>query len=152
MRVDERGIGGFVEDLPVLVFVLAGAVAVVSTASWTIEARVDAREQTAADALAADIIDALLFDLSEGGVRGVYISELRALNATTIQTYVADEVDWALSILIIHPWTESVEVRSDDCVMNSADVVGYANRMMTAQYDAEAYAFVEVRCVVISTS
>ena len=152
MRIDERGIGGFVEDLPVLVFVLAGAVAVISTTSWVIEVRADAREQTAADALAADLIDALLFDLSEGGVRSVLISELRALNATTIQKYVADELDWALAILVMHPWTESVEVTSDGCVMDTANVVGYANRMMTAQYDAGAYAFVEVRCVVASAS
>lgn len=147
MRRDESGIGGFVEDLPVLAFVLVGALALVSTSVWVAQERADARACLRADASAEGLLDAVLLRLSDGAECGISVPELRGLNASVVDGLAPEGFDWMISILILHPWVESIEVGDERCASGPTPF-GYANRLINAKYGAGGCALVEVRCVV----
>jgi hypothetical protein len=147
MRADDSGVGGFVEDLPVLLFVLMGTLTVISTSVWVTGERREMRLEAEADNVAGELLEALLLQLSEGHADGISVSELRGLDASAVDGLRHDDFLWQLSIYIIHPWVESICLRSDDSVAGSGDH-GYANRIINASYGADGCALVEVRCAV----
>lgn len=147
MRRDESGVGGFVEDLPVLVFVLVGVLALVSTSVWVAQERTDAQTALRSEALAEGLLDAVLLRFSDGVDCSISVHELRSLNASMVDSLAPRGFDWMISILILHPWVESIEVGDEGCAFGSTPS-GYANRMINAEYGAGGCALVEVRCVV----
>ncbi|UCE91842.1 MAG: hypothetical protein JSV90_01440 [Methanobacteriota archaeon] len=147
MRRDIAGVGGFVEDLPVLLFILMGTVSVITTSVWVAEGREKAKALADADEAAKRLVDAVLLRLSGGEANGVSIAGLRSLNASQVNELCPSILSWQLSISIFHPRPEAVEHGCDGPGVGASGS-GYHNRFVNASYDRDASALVEVRCVV----
>jgi len=66
MRRDDSGVGGFVEDLPVLFFVLGGVMMLVATSAWASQQLVDSDTQRQLDAIAWSVLERLLEAMRDG--------------------------------------------------------------------------------------
>lgn len=136
------------EDLPVLVFVLLGTMAVISTSVWVIEERAEIRAVADADVAADRLLDTLLLEMSRGEARSISMTSLRGINASKIFELCPDVRNWQVSILVIHPWVEVFELNDYDSARGLMEGTGYANRIINATYGVNGSALVEVRCVV----
>lgn len=135
------------EDLPVLLFVLMGTLTVISTCVWVADERAEMRAYADADEAAEKLVDALLLQLAKGEEGGVSVFELRSLQASAIDQLRHDDFGWQVSILIIHPWAESICLSGENHTVRTGGH-GYANRIINASYGADGSALVEVKCVV----
>ena len=148
MKADVRGVGGFLEDLPVLVFVLIGTMAVISTSVLVAEKRAEIRSLALADREAEKLLDELLALFSCGSDRSISIERLRAANASQVGGLCPLDYRWQVSVIVIHPWTETINVQCEACAQIGLGERGYANRVVNALYGTGGSAFVEVSCVV----
>lgn len=131
-----------------LVFILLGTMAVISTSVWVIEEREEMRAVADADLAADNLLDALLLQLNIGDVLGVSMASLREVNASKISEMCPGVSHWQISVLVIHPWVEAFELQDGDSALGLTGDAGYANRIINATYGMDGSALVEVRCVV----
>lgn len=148
MRADVTGVGGFFEDLPVLFFVLLGTIAVISTSVFVAEERANVRALAEADATAETLLDALLAKLSRGDGRTISIESLRAINASQVGGLCPLGYYWQLSVIVIHPWAESINLHGEGRPKMEFGGPGYAEEVINALYGVDGGALVEVKCVV----
>jgi hypothetical protein len=102
MRKDIRGIGGFFEDLPVLLFVLAGVLSVLSSACWTNAYSSEEAEFDDVRVRALAMMDSVLLRLSE------YASvpteaQVGNLNLSALARQQGLDSDCCVSIWMLHP-------------------------------------------------
>ena len=148
MRVDRAAVAGFFEDLPVLLFVLAGVMTLVVSSTFAAE-RFDAQKrQKELDESAQDIADAIVrcIELSAGSNGLPLVSAVSSMN---ISNKVAQTggCDFAASVFIVHPLVKLVIYYSTDPDA-LPKLTGSSLRFMNAIDDQGEIIIVEVRTVV----
>ena len=148
MRGDESGVGGFIEDIPVLVFVLGGVVTLIGTGTWAAAYLADdVREETLRD-LATDTIDRVLWTLSKGleGTKG--LDAAATTNISGAFAGVPEGIGWLLSVDMLHPCSEQVLLISSGCLQNPTRTAS-ESRLLNSECDGMS-AMVRVTVVVWS--
>lgn len=104
MRRDESGVAGFFEDLPVLMFVLAGTFTIVASAIACSQAIVSREEDARLQDLASRSVDLVVSELLEG--HPDVVVTISALCATRLGNALKDFLgssDFGMSIVMVHP-------------------------------------------------
>ena len=148
MRSDESGVGGFIEDIPVLVFVLGGVLTLVGTGAWAAAYHADCAKQDILRDLATDAIDRVLWTISlvPEGTRDIDAAALT--NISEAFSGVPEEMGWLLSIDLLHPCSEQVLVLSSGCLENPAHTAS-ESRLLNSECDGMC-AMVRVTVIVWS--
>ena len=148
MRGDERGVGGFIEDIPVLVFVLAGVLTLIGTGAWATAYQADDAREDTLRRLATDAIDRVLWMVS-GGIDGdLDVEAIGSRNVSDAFAGVPEGNGWLLSIDMLHPRAEQLLLISSTLAGNPADSAS-ESRLLNAVSDGMS-AMVRVTVVVWS--
>jgi len=145
MMRDDAGVAGFFEDLPVMMFVLAGVVCVVVSSTWVCQQIESARAQTELEEAAERIVQRFLADArSASGI--ISVSSLRCLEPSGLPEE-SEVVEFALSVAQLYPEAEWLFSHST----SSGEIGGSrgsASRLFNALSDSGTVVIVEVRVVV----
>ena len=149
MRADRSGVAGFFEDLPVLMFVLSGVVALVLTSVF-VSGRMSAdRLDKELDAAAKRIVDSVASEMlfSCGPDVLPTVTSICASDYSGLVSQLSDGRGFALSVFSLHP--------SFRCMLNiSSDQIsaprstGYASELLNALGDDGLSMVLEVRVIV----
>ncbi|MCJ2533044.1 MAG: hypothetical protein LN411_03885 [Candidatus Thermoplasmatota archaeon] len=139
--------GGFLEDIPVLVFVLAGVVTLIGASVWAASMRSDLVREAELESLADDLVDQALwrFSDSEGGC--VSVDRLAQLDFSELSSRVPDGTGWLVSVNVIHPWEEQLVLAQGGDEHHVANV-GFGCKLINASYGTDGGAVVKVTAVV----
>ena len=147
MRGDRRGVGGFLEDIPVLVFVLAGVVTLIGASVWAAGMRSDLVREVELESLAEDLVDQALWGLSCGVDGYVSVDRMAQLDLSELSGRVPDGAGWLVSVNVIHPWEEQLLLAKGGDSEHVA-YVGCGCRFINASYGTDGGAVVKVTAVV----
>ena len=147
MRGDRRGVGGFLEDIPVLVFVLAGVVTLIGASVWAAGMRSDLVREVELESLADDLLDQALWGLSYGVDGCVSVDRMAQLDLSELSGRVPDGTGWLVSVDVIHPWAEQLLLAQGGDQYHVA-YVGCGSKLINASYGTDGGAVVKVTAVV----
>lgn len=145
MRSDDAGVGGFAEDLPVMVFVLAGVCLLVGSAVSVVEGTRDdsgVRMECLAELLVGHVIDGVeCSDLPT-------VQGLRSLDLAGLTEGIGARCDgYYVLICLVHPWVE--ELNACGSLPDSRpSATGSFSCLVNALGDDTAVTVVEVRAIV----
>jgi hypothetical protein len=147
MRGDDFGVGGFLEDMPVLVLVLAGVVTLAGTGVWAEELKADARAEAELRSLANNLLDRVQWALSDGSGSCISVNRIAMVNLSGAATTMPPRTSWLSSVEIVHPWCELVLlVKSGD--EGSATRAASASRLLDAPCDPDWRVLLKVTVIV----
>lgn len=149
MRSDRSAVAGFFEDLPVLLFVLSGVVALVLTSVFVSERMAVMRFQERMDVIARDIVDSVATEILLSCGAGVMpaVSSIKAHDFAEVAVRSCGGRSYAVSVLLIHPSYESMVDLSSD-MRDQPRSTGFASTLLNALDECALNAIVEVRAVV----
>jgi len=149
MRRDCSGVAGFFEDLPVLMFVLSGVVALVFTSVF-VSVRTSAdRLDEELDAIATRMVDSVTSEILYSCGPDVLptVASVRALDYSNLVSHLSCGRGFALSVCSLHPLFA--------CVFNVSShqsgaprSTGYASELLNALADNGLTVVLEVRAIV----
>jgi len=148
VKRDECGVAGFLEDLPVLMFVLAGTLAIVVSALGASKAVVSRDEDKELECLADRCAELLLSELL--GQHSEPVITVGSVCSTRLSKIVDEflyERDFCMSILMVHPelkWLVQESGRSEEVPERACS----ASRLVNALTDDGRTAILEVRIIV----
>ncbi len=152
MRRDDAAVAGFFEDLPVLLFVLAGVAAIVFSGVFSAAQRADGRLQEDLDAAASHMVEGLVahlaeLDLAGNGAPGE--DQVRDIDLRSLAGQLAQGHACTISLVRVHP---SHEVLARWSMMQESlpKATGYAARVMNAVGESGCFTMLEVRVLVWS--
>jgi hypothetical protein len=149
MRVDCSGVAGFFEDLPVLMFVLSGVVALVLTSVFVSERMTADWMDEQLDVVAKRIVDSIASEMlfSCGPDVLPTVDSICAFNYSDKVSQMSDGRSYALSVFSLHP---SFGCLLDICSDQNATPrsTGYASELLNALDDTGLTIILEVRVVV----
>lgn len=151
MRDDRRGVGGFLEDVPVLVFVLAGVVALIGTSVWAAGVRSDLVREAELESLADELVDQTLWDLFDGVDSCVSVDRVERLDLSHLSGRVPDGTGWLVSVNVVHPWVEQL-VFAQGGHQEEVAYVCCGWKFINAPYGADGSAVVKVTALVWSSA
>lgn len=151
MRDDKQGVGGFLEDIPVLVFVLAGVVTLIGASVWAAGMRSDLVREVELESLAGDLVDRALWDLSDGVDGHVSVDRMAQLDLSQLSGRVPAGTGWLVSVNVIHPWTEQLLLAQGGSQHHVA-YVGCGCELINAPYGTDGSAVVKVTAIVWCSS
>jgi len=142
---DDSAVGGFLEDLPVLLFVLLGVLALVSTSMFASSMISEQRRVESLDSVAEDILSAIVsgFRVGDSSVYTPTLAALRETNITGSAQAVASGCDYCVSIVMLHPRREWLCVAASTAPVGLVDT-GYSKCLLNATDDDGLMAVVEV--------
>jgi len=149
MRANRSGVAGFFEDLPVLMFVLSGVVALVLTSVFVSERMSADRLDEQLDAVAKRIVDSVASEMlfSCGPDILPTVASICASDYSDLVSQLSDGRGFALSVVSLHP--------SFGCMLNiSSDQssaprsTGYASELLNALGNNGLIMVLEVRVIV----
>jgi hypothetical protein len=149
MRTDRSGVAGFFEDLPVLMFVLSGVVALVLTSVFVSERMTSDKMNEQLDSIASRIADSVASEIrfSRGPDMLPSVSSIRAFNCSDEVSQLSDGRCFVLSVFSLHP--------SLGCLLNICSdqsrpprSTGYASELLNALCDDGLSMVLEVMVVV----
>jgi hypothetical protein len=149
MRADRLGVAGFFEDLPVLMFVLSGVVALVLTSVFVSERMTAERMDEQLDVVAKRIVDTVASEMlfSCGPDVLPTVASICAFNYSDIVSQLSDGRGFALSVFSLQP--------SFACILNTSSdqgsaprSTGYASELLNALGDNGLTIVLEVRVIV----
>lgn len=147
MKLDRTAVAGFFEDLPVLLFVLAGVMTIVVTSTLAAEKFEEQTRQKDLNEWAHDIADTIVrrVQLSAGPNALPLVSSLINLNisADVPQTR---PCDFAASVFIVHPSIKPIIYYSSDPDA-LPELTGSSVRLMNAIDDQGEVVILKVRTV-----
>ncbi len=145
MRSDETGVGGFAEDLPVMVFVLAGVCLLVGSAVTATE-KVRADDDDDLESLAEILVSEVMkvFSVTETPT----VAALRSFEIGGCTERVLAGCDgWFLSLRSVHPEVEMLQ-SAGALPGQFPGTTGSCSRLINAYDDEMMLVVVEVRAVV----
>lgn len=148
MKQDERGVVGFFEDLPVLMFVLAGTFTIV-VSTWNASQVVVSREENKELARLTDRCADLLLSELVGEQSGTVVT-VASVCSTRLTQIVAEFLEgrgFCMSIVMVHPelkWILQNPGRSGEASERACS----ASRLVNALTDGGYTAILAVRIVV----
>jgi hypothetical protein len=148
VKPDERGVAGFFEDLPVLMFVLAGTFTIVVSA-WNASQVVISREEDKALELLTDRCAELLLSelVGEHPWTVVTVASVCSTRLTQIVAEFLEGREFCMSIVMVHPelkWILQAPGRSGEAPERACS----ASRLINALTDGGYTAILAVRIVV----
>jgi len=149
VRWNDRAVGGFLEDLSVMVFVLAGVSLLVSSYAWSSSLAHARADQERLEWLAEGYIDRVMAEI-HAACRSAFppsLASLRALDLSGLAEVSLPGRSVVASISTLHPYPELV-INFSSAAHPIADVVGYSARLCNAVDSDGIVAIVEVRCLV----
>jgi hypothetical protein len=147
MRDDRRGIGGFIEDIPVLLFVLAGVTTLIGASVWAAGFRSEIVKADELDGVAEESLGRVLCALSDGANGYISVDRMGDLNLSWMRLRVSDGVGWLVSVKVIHPWVEQLVLAEGDGSCR-ASCSGCGRALLNAPYGTDGSAIVEVTALV----
>ncbi len=149
MRLDDRGVAGFFEDLPVLMFILAGVASLVFTGLVSSETRSEDRLQSELDAAAQSLADNIIARLHQCEGSAGSIPSVRTLKQTDFDDLTADlsrGYRSSIGLVQLIPTCERIygTVPPDDPPLST----GYAARFMDALNESGLAVILELRVIV----
>lgn len=145
MRFDDRAVGGFFEDLPVLAFVLAGVLSVSGTAAWTSSELVEAGQLDALERKASSLVSAIVSDLQDSEVM-LTLEMIAAANLSSASDVLAEGISCYVTIWCVHPFRELLLSYGD--VGDDPALVGSDSSFMNMLCDGGVVGVSEVRAIV----
>jgi hypothetical protein len=149
MRADRSGVAGFFEDLPVLMFVLSGVVALVLTSVF-VSGRMSAdRLDKELDAAAKRIVDSVASEMlfSCGPDVLPTVTSICASDYSGLVSQLSDGRGFALSVFSLHPsFRCMLNISSDQS--SAPRSTGYASELLNALGDDGLSMVLEVRVIV----
>ena len=146
MENDVNGIGGFFEDLPVLILLLAGVSSVVLTSAWSVEQRAQGEELEELNRSAERILGSALAAASDDGDGEFALEDLLRLDCRAIG--LEPGIDgWVVVVEVVHPFMDGAVARSSASEPTPSSV-GWASTVVNATYSGDMVAVVEVTCLV----
>jgi hypothetical protein len=148
MRDDESAVGGFFEDLPVLVIVLCGVVAIVSASVWSSGQIANEQFVQELDEIARGFADRLVeAALQVEGGDYPSVDKLRTLNISRLSIGLPKTIGYAVSIVEVYPSLEWLRQFVSDEKPISSDAVA-SIRLMNAVDSLSRIVIVEARVIV----
>lgn len=147
MKRDTSGALGFFEDLPVMVFVLAGVASLIATAAWS-EATI--KEGTLHSDLErlAELVSAWILDGAPGEVRTLPTADaFRALNLSSLAELLPEGRSFTAAVTQRHPVVEALNSYSAQS-FELPSLTGCSLRFLNAIDGLSRVVVVEVRVVV----
>lgn len=96
------------EDIPVLLFVLAGVTVLVGAGAWAAESRSELAKADELDRVAKECLGRTLCAISDGVEVCPSVDRIRALDLSWMQHRVPMGVGWVVSVKVVHPWAEEL--------------------------------------------
>ena len=146
MRIDDSGVGGFFEDLPVMIFVLAGVSSLIMTGAYASEEISRARESEELSFIAVHMVDGLVSHCRPVDGAMPTLGHIRQLNASEICGSLASGRHFAAAMVLRHPGYELLCQGSDSVRGPACDAVS-ATRLLNALDENGVITIVEVRVV-----
>lgn len=143
VRKDHNGIGGFFEDLPVLLFVLLGSLLLVATNAWITVGNEASRAARFADEEAEDLVTSFLLSLRSVFGDEVSVDSVKRFNSSLMMNDMPSAGSWAISVTVIHPWQESV-LTMGSRLPASCTAAGWHSRLINLRYGVAGCAVAEV--------
>lgn len=143
MRNDCRGIGGFFEDLPVLLFVLAGSMLLIGTNAWITVGKDTLEESRMAEEIAEDLAASFMLALIDESGDDVTVESMRLVNVSSIGTEATLPEPWRISVTVIHPWRELVLALGAQGWSSDA-YTGWHSQLLNLRYGVSGCAVAEV--------
>lgn len=147
MRIDDSGVGGFFEDLPVMLFVLAGVSSMIMTGVFAGEEISRAREKEELSFIAVHMADGLVSHCWPAEERLPTLVHIRQLDIVDICRSLASGRHFAAVMIMHHPGYELL-CQGSDSVREPACDAGSATRLLNALDENGVIAIVEARVVV----
>jgi hypothetical protein len=94
--------------MPVLVFVLAGVTTLIAAGTWAAELRADTYGEDELERLAKDVIDRVLWALSDGPGGFRDLDGIVGANMSDAVREIPNCTGWLISVEVLHPWSEQV--------------------------------------------
>jgi len=146
MRIDDSGVGGFFEDLPVMIFVLAGVSSLIMTGAYASEEISRARESEELSFIAVHMVDGLVSHCRPVDGAMPTLGHIRQLNVSEICGSLASGRHFAAAMVMRHPGYELLCQGSDSVRGPACDAVS-ATRLLNALDENGVIAIVEARVV-----
>jgi hypothetical protein len=149
MRDDCGGVAGFFEDLPVLMFVLAGVFIVVAAGVWTSTTLETQHKRDRLEALAESLVDQVVLEIETrlGGESVPTVDALSRLNLSHVAGGVLPADRFSVAIIERYPEVRWLIQWSDETPESPTQAVGAA-RLLNALDENLMVAAVEVRAIV----
>jgi len=148
VKRDELGVAGFFEDLPVLLFILAGALTIVISSLSASQVVVLSGEEKELDHLANRCVELLLSEVFGDG-QGVAVT-VGSVCSTRLYQVAEDFLDsrcFSMGIVMLHP--ELRWLSQDDCKSRGgSERASAASRLFNALTDDGKTAILVVRIIV----
>lgn len=149
MRLDDKAVAGFFEDLPVLMFILAGVACLVSAGLVSVEVRNEGLLQSELDAAAQSLADNILARLrpderSMGSLPSVHTLEQTDFNR--LQAELSGGYRSSIGLVQLLPICERLYGSSG--VEDPPLSTGYAARFMNAIDESGLVVILELRVIV----
>lgn len=144
----DGGVGGFLEDLPVLLFVLLGVFVLISSSIFSSKASSDAQEAEKLDAIAYKILNGILSKINSVDLmeRTPSVASMKEMRLDVLREIHEQGIGYCVAVVMLHPCIEWLsEFTSGDPV--HADCTGYARAMLNAVSDSGSIAVVEVQVI-----
>lgn len=106
MKADDRGVAGFFEDLPVLMFILAGVASLVLAGAISSRTAGEARRQTELDEAACSLAERLVSEICGGpdsGGRAPSLASIAGTNLQALAIQIEPGCTCSISLACLHP-------------------------------------------------
>jgi len=147
MRSDQSGIGGFLEDLPVLVFVLAGVGVLLSASTWSSEMAARSQAAERLDEQAELVVEKVLVALSDGCGGYIGVGGIPTVNLTDRLSEMPVGVSFLVTVEVVHPWAERLAEVEAGTIQAASDI-GFATRLINMPAGDETVAVGKVTAIV----
>jgi hypothetical protein len=147
MKVDDAGVGGFLEDLPVLMFVLAGVTVLLSSAVWAASWFEQDRGEESLEDSAERVLETVLSGLPCPRMGYPTAQGIVESNLTGAVEQSAQGVHWRLAIVMLYPGPEWLVSLSDCGVVTPASACS-ASKLLSASGPDGGTVVLEVTVVV----
>lgn len=149
MALSDEAVGGFFEDLPVLMFVLFGVFLLVSTSLFASGQIAEERRHGWIEGVADDLMAAIMSRVNAADAVGstVTMASMREMDLGRIASAAVPDVRYCVSLVALHPHTEWLcsAISGDP---SSATSTGIARSLFNALCDDGMIGVVEVTVLV----
>lgn len=134
MSWDDGAVGGFFEDLTVLLFVLVGVAVIVSAGVWTAQDSVEARADEQLSFLAHELLIGVLSEISHPETPGYLptLDRIRSLDLLGIVDGFNSDCQFCISVAEHHPeraWLCSATRGWPEAAADTGSVSGFVNAL-----------------------
>lgn len=149
MNRDDKGVAGFFEDLPVLMFVLIGVISLVLSGIWVARSLDSVHGLDELESFAEMLVDGVLSRLVRPETPGLMssVAAAQCLDVSGIARDIIGERHCMVSIIARFPYYAWLNMYSDNQT-DQPNLTGYCSRLLSAADGQGRTTIVEVRAVV----